>query len=421
MVAKGPHAVAAPQENTRYIVRRLTPLECCRLQGFPDYWTRGLETSEPTEQEIDWWLGIFETHRLSVNPQKKPKTRNQVRKWLTKPNSNSAEYKMWGNSLAIPCAYTVLSGVAEELRRQEAMTDKENKAIMRIRNAYEIAQNMGRKLIVAYSGGKDSDVLLALAIKSGVPFEAQHNHTTVDAPQTVYHIREVFQCLTEQGIPNKINYPPEITTADGKTIRASMWNLIPIKRMPPTRIARYCCEYFKERRFEGQHIMTGVRWGESRARKQRGVHEALNKNKEKRVVYFDEDDDRHKMTDICQLRNRVATNPIIDWTDKEVWEYIRINDIKTNPLYFTHGMKRVGCVGCPLAGYAGHRRELEMFPKYKQAYLRTFEKLLEVRRERNMETGKWKNADDVYNWWTDPKFNPDQISLFDEMDGSDEI
>jgi phosphoadenosine phosphosulfate reductase len=92
---------------------------------------------------------------------------------------------------------------------------------------------MGKTLIVAYSGGKDSDVLLHLAIKSGVPFEVQHNHTTADAPQTVYHIREVFERLTLQGIPNKINYPPEITDINGKKVRASMWNLIQKKLMPP--------------------------------------------------------------------------------------------------------------------------------------------------------------------------------------------
>jgi len=117
LVAKGPNAVAEPQDNEYYPyrARRLTPLECCRLQGYPDWWCAGLDTAEPTEQEVEEWAAIFEIHRKATAPKKKPKTKNQVKKWLQKPQTDSAEYKMWGNSLAIPCAYTVLAGIAEAL------------------------------------------------------------------------------------------------------------------------------------------------------------------------------------------------------------------------------------------------------------------------------------------------------------------
>jgi DNA (cytosine-5)-methyltransferase 1 len=99
-------------------VRRLTPLECCRLQGFPDYWAQGLDTPRPTPEEINRWLKVFEDFRIATNPHKKAKTQKQVAKWLKHPHSDGAEYKMWGNSLAIPCAYTVLSGIADELRKE---------------------------------------------------------------------------------------------------------------------------------------------------------------------------------------------------------------------------------------------------------------------------------------------------------------
>jgi phosphoadenosine phosphosulfate reductase len=188
---------------------------------------------------------------------------------------------------------------------------KVDKAILRITQAYEIAEQAGNTLVIAYSGGKDSDVLLDLAIKSEVSFVAQHNHTTMDAPETVYHIRAVFERLKAQGITAKINYPPDIETADGKTVRASIWNLIPKKRMPPTRIVRYCCGFFKERQFDGQHIVTGVRWAESAKRKMRGLHETLNKDKQKRVIYLDENDEEHKMTEICQLHARIITNQLL--------------------------------------------------------------------------------------------------------------
>ena len=106
-----------PQDESGYpyIVRRLIPLGCGRLQGYPDNWLDGLETPEPAEEEIDWWLGVFETHRKATKPDTKPKTRKQVRKWLQDPRNDSAEYKMWGNSLAIPNAYHVLAGIAEEM------------------------------------------------------------------------------------------------------------------------------------------------------------------------------------------------------------------------------------------------------------------------------------------------------------------
>lgn len=114
-------AAIVPQETGGYpyIVRWLMPLECSRLQGYPDWWAADLDTPNPTEDEISWWLEVFETHRKAVKPDTKPKTRNQVRKWLQHPHSDSAEYKMWGNSLAIPNAFHVLAGIAEELQKPD--------------------------------------------------------------------------------------------------------------------------------------------------------------------------------------------------------------------------------------------------------------------------------------------------------------
>ena len=94
-----------------YIVRRLTPTECARLQGFPDDWCADLGTSDPADAEIAFWTDVFETHRKAVTGAKKPKTEKQIRKWLADPYSDSAEYRLWGNGIALPCAYFVLSGI----------------------------------------------------------------------------------------------------------------------------------------------------------------------------------------------------------------------------------------------------------------------------------------------------------------------
>jgi len=94
-----------------YIVRRLTPTECARLQGFPDWWCDGLAIPEPTETEIVRWREIFVVHAKAVGNTVKVKTDAQIRKWLQNPNSDSAEYKMWGNGVALPNVLFVLSGI----------------------------------------------------------------------------------------------------------------------------------------------------------------------------------------------------------------------------------------------------------------------------------------------------------------------
>ena len=99
-------------DGCEYIVRRLTPTECARLQGFPDWWCSGLETPEPSEQDIESWKEVFETHRKVITGASKPKTDAQIIRWLKDPHSDSAEYKMWGNGVALPNVVFVLAGIA---------------------------------------------------------------------------------------------------------------------------------------------------------------------------------------------------------------------------------------------------------------------------------------------------------------------
>lgn len=101
-----------PEPEPYYIVRRLTPTECARLQGFPDWWCGGLGIENPTKEEIGFWTEVWETHRKVLGTSKKPKTEKQIQKWLADPYSDSAEYRLWGNGIALPCAYFVLAGIA---------------------------------------------------------------------------------------------------------------------------------------------------------------------------------------------------------------------------------------------------------------------------------------------------------------------
>ena len=133
VVAKGPGAVASfyPQsedevsntpvnetntDEPRYTVRRLTPLECCRLQGFPDYWCDGLETENPTAADIAEWSEIFETYRKAIGKSSKSKSEKQVIKWLKNPYSDAAMYAMWGNGVALPCVFYVLNGIVNAVK-----------------------------------------------------------------------------------------------------------------------------------------------------------------------------------------------------------------------------------------------------------------------------------------------------------------
>ena len=108
---KDPPVVNDMDEQPVYIVRRLTPTECARLQGFPDWWCDGLGTEEPAEEDLAFWREVFEAHRKIAGTSAKPKTDKQITKWLKEPHSDSAEYKMWGNGVALPNVYFVLSGI----------------------------------------------------------------------------------------------------------------------------------------------------------------------------------------------------------------------------------------------------------------------------------------------------------------------
>ena len=104
--------------DTEYIVRRLTPTECARLQGFPDRWCADLGTESPTEDDMVFWRDVFETHRRIVTGAKKPKTDKQITKWLKEPHSDSAEYMLWGNGVALPCVMYIMNGIARFAERQ---------------------------------------------------------------------------------------------------------------------------------------------------------------------------------------------------------------------------------------------------------------------------------------------------------------
>lgn len=298
------------------------------------------------------------------------------------------------------------------------MSDLETKAIERLKTASEMSLNIYEQpLMITYSGGKDSDVLLLLAERARIPYEVCHSHTTADAPQTVYYVRDVFKRLEDKGV--------KCTVAHGvyKGKRTSMWDLIVQKKMPPTRLVRYCCSVLKETAGDKRFIATGVRWAESLKRKNTtGIYEEKNYHKkpDDRIILTNDNDDKREVIESCYLRRKMAVNPIIDWSDEDVWSYLSEAGIKGNPLYCM-GMKRVGCIGCPMTSRKNQEYEFNLFPKYRELYVRAFDKMVALRYELGLmdktAAVPWRNGEDVMRQYLG--YDHAQIT-FDDLEAEEE-
>ena len=164
-----------------------------------------------------------------------------------------------------------------------------------------------KPLIITYSGGKDSDAMVQLAIECLKPneFEVLNSHTTVDAPETVYYIRDKFKRLNEMGIKTEIRYPHY---KDGRY--KSMWSLIVDKGMPPTRFKRYCCSELKETSTPNRFVAVGVRESESTGRKGREVFSIKGATKKDanhysyehiQEVFNESEQERERERDLLQM------------------------------------------------------------------------------------------------------------------------
>ena len=288
----------------------------------------------------------------------------------------------------------------------------------------------GEGYYLAFSGGKDSVVCKALMDMAGVKYDATYRITTVDPPELVQFIKEKHPDV-------KREYP---RYSDGTV--ATMWNLIPRMMMPPTRIARYCCKVLKEDGGDGRMTVTGVRWAESVNRKRnqglvtmmgaassKAVGDNPNFSKTDRggVILTNDNADSRRMVEQCYVRHKVTVTPIIDWEHRDVWGFIRGENIPYCHLY-DEGWHRLGCVGCPMATTRDREKEFMRWPKYKAMYLRAFQKMLDRRIERHKEDPSrpvWRQggydtgiptAQDVYNRWMEYDTLPGQIDLLAEGD-----
>jgi len=232
---------------------------------------------------------------------------------------------------------------------------------------------------LAFSGGKDSVTIKRLTEMAGVKFDAHYHITTVDPPELVQFIKRQH--------PDVERERPEMT----------MFQLMCLRRhfMPPMRQARWCCEALKERGGEGRFVVTGIRWAESTQRQ-----------------------DRRMIEQCAPLRKRMM-HPIIDWLDSDVWEFIRQNQVPYCALY-DEGFDRLGCILCPSECNPDRiQAQIERWPTITRRYVRTFDKLVQLRREAGRKC-TWANGQELFDWWIDrrKKQHPpdEQMELF-SMDG----
>lgn len=226
---------------------------------------------------------------------------------------------------------------------------------------------------LAFSGGKDSIVIKALANMAKVKYDIHYNVTTIDPPELIYYMRKYHSDVIWD-FPKK----PFLVEL--------------VYRGFPQRQRRWCCEEYKERGGSGRVVMTGIRKAESSNRAKRKLVESCYKDTTKRYL-----------------------NPIIDWTDSEVWEFIRKNNLPYCKLY-DEGWKRIGCLFCPFA--TSHRKvEVELYPGYANAFRRAFQKLYDYKKNRGLKSvDRWKNGYDMFNWWINEnrtKKQPDQMVMFE--------
>lgn len=207
---------------------------------------------------------------------------------------------------------------------------------------------------LAFSGGKDSVVMLSIIESMGYHYEAAYAPTTVDPPQLVRFIKQNFP---------GVNFEKPETT---------MWKLIIKKLMPPTRKIRYCCEIFKEKFGKNRTVLLGIRAEESAKRS------------------------KYQIVEKCVPKGKLKVMPIIDWLSWEIWQEIEEKKLPYCNLYDL-GFKRIGCIGCPMNRQSA-QRDFKMFPKYKKKYLKAFDEMLKEREKKELPTD-WKNSIDVYRWW----------------------
>ena len=240
---------------------------------------------------------------------------------------------------------------------------------------------------LAFSGGKDSQVLYEIAKMAGVKFKAHMQVTTIDLPELMAFVRNNY--------PEVELHRPE----------QNFYKLMEKKGMLPRRMARWCCAELKEHAGTGLVTLVGVRAAESVRRSKRAEVERINANKNRRKQYDEEEQeflfgaDNETLHQCVKGKDRILISPIFNWTDEDVWNFILGNNIEYCRLY-DEGFHRIGCLFCPMASAKTKQRERLRYPGFERAFKRAIQRLI----DKNGLGGKFNaTADEVFDWYLSNK------------------
>lgn len=213
---------------------------------------------------------------------------------------------------------------------------------------------------LAYGGGKDSTVLLELARRSGVKFDAHYRHVTIEPPELVAFARSTPDVITDR--PAR-----------------SFFQALPVRGFP-LRHRRWCCQVLKEGGGAGRTVLLGIRWEESIRRRERKMVEAPPPN--------------------CPVgRRKRIVSPIIDWTTDDIWSFIHRESLPYCKLY-DEGLTRLGCIACPMQSASRRRSDLLRWPKFEPAFRHAFRRLFADRTAKGTWHSKqWPSGDACFDWW----------------------
>lgn len=236
---------------------------------------------------------------------------------------------------------------------------------------------------LAFSGGKDSQALYHIAKMAGVKFKAQMQVTTIDNPELMAFVRKNY--------PDVILNRPEL----------NFYQLLEKKCALPYRNRRWCCKELKETAGMGKVTLVGVRAAESIRRSKRAEVERANANKGRRKQY-DEDEqevlfgaDDEMLHQCIRGRDRIVISPIFRWTDADVWNFIRSNNIEYCRLY-DEGFTRIGCIFCPMAFRKVKQKQRLRYPGFERAFKRSIQKMID---QRGFGSKYNATADELFDWY----------------------
>lgn len=272
------------------------------------------------------------------------------------------------------------------------LNDKIKYSIELLKKAEKMALRLDPEngFYLAFSGGKDSQVLYHIAKMAGVRFKAHMNLTSVDPPEVIRFVKKHY---------------PDVEMIKPKM---SIYDMAIKKHILPTRNLRWCCAEFKEMSGAGKVTLIGIRKQESARRSKREEISTTIKGKRTEQTFDQWSEHKENMVTCVNGKDKILISPIIYWSEKDVWEFLNNNHIQHCSLY-DEGYTRIGCILCPMANKKVKIRDIKRFPHVKERWIKTIQKLIDD----GFINNRFKEAEVGFKWWISgdsfDKFYADEV------------